>query len=432
VQAINISDIVIPENRWRRDFDAAKITELASSIASKGLQHAVVLRNDRRTLVAGERRLRAIRQLRDHGVAITHNNEPVPLGAVPFVVLAQLDDLALREAEYEENAIRTDFSWLERTEAIAKLHKLREAQAKERGEVQTLRQTATEISGRNEGEYATRIRRAVLLHDYASDPEVAAAKSEKEAFNIVKRKLTDTFTAALAKNIQAEARQVPHTALLGDCNALFATLDAGVFDVLITDPPYGIEAHTFSATDGNESATQHRYDDSWESASAVIRGIIDEGTRVCKPDAAMYMFCDHSRFEWLSGYANARGWTAWPRPIFWHKPAGGMMGDTTRGPRRSYETIFFAYRGNKRTTGTFLDVIVHQPRDDARHAAAKPVEVYVNLLRRSALPGMLVLDPCMGSGPVFPASNLLQLRATGMEIVESHYNTALSRINGKE
>ena len=433
MQTININDIVFPENRFRREFDDKRIVELADSIASKGLQHAIVLRNDRKTLVAGERRIRAFKYLYGRSIDVQHNDAEVPFGTIPFTCLSDLTSLQLREAEYEENVIRTDFSWLEKVEALAGLHRLREAQALDAGRSQTLQATASEVAGKTvDGGYINRLRNALLLTDYAKDPEVANAKSEKEAFNIVKRKLTETFTAALAKNISNEARQVPHLALEGDAMKLMATIDDASFDVLLVDPPYGIDADKMNTTDGSASGTKHRYVDSADYANDVMRAILDESQRVCKPDSALYMFCDFSVFDWIRGYATQRGWTAWDRPIIWHKPGGGMMGDTLHGPRRSYETIFYAYRGNKRTTGTFLDVIVHQPRDDARHAAMKPVEIIVNLLKRSTVPGMTVFDPCMGSGTIFPAANTLQLRATGIELDNAHYNTALSRINGKE
>jgi DNA modification methylase len=433
MQTIGLSDVILPENRFRRDFDPARIADLGESILTKGLQHAVVLRNDRRTLVSGERRLRALRALYAKDKRISYDGQWVPLGQVPYTTLADLTPLELLEAEYEENVVRTDFSWLEKAEALAKLHKLRTAQAEAAGRVQTMSMTMAEVSGKPaDAVWGSKVRNAMLLTDFAKDPDVAGAKSEKEAFNIVKKKLTDKFTAALAKNIAGEARATPHVALEGDCTTLLASLDDGTFDVLLTDPPYGVDAHKFAATDGSASGTKHRYVDSAEYAQQIMRVIVEESVRLCKPDSALYMFCDYKHFAWLTGLVGQHGWTPWDRPIFWHKPGGGMMGDTLHGPRRSYETIFYAYRGNKRTTGTFLDVIVHQPKDDPRHAAAKPMEVYINLLRRSCVPGMTVLDPCMGIGPVFPAANALQLRATGIELDNAHYNTAITRINGKE
>jgi site-specific DNA-methyltransferase (adenine-specific) len=435
IQLVPLHAIQIPQNRQRREFDEIRITELSESIASrKGLMHAIVLRDDGLTLVAGERRLRAIKRLVDHKRPFHHNGTPIPVGMVPYTKLSQLSPLELMEAEYEEIVQRTDYTHLEKAKALSELHNLRSLQAEARGQTQTLQATATEVLGRPAlGGHITEVRNALLINSYSADPEVAASKSAKEAFNIVKRKLTDKFTAALAKNVAAEKQSTPHVALHGDMETISGSLDPDQFDVIITDPPYGIEADKFSATDSGESGVRHEYKDDKELAHKVMRSIIMHGSVVAKQDAAMYLFCDFTDFDWLRGLVNQAGWTAWDRPIIWHKPSGGMMGNTQHGPRRSYETIMFAYRGNKRTTGVYLDVIVHQPSGLTRgHSAEKPVPVYHNLLRRSTVPGMRVVDFCSGTGPIFPAANQLSLRATGIELSEKYYNVGLTRIADKE
>lgn len=435
MQTIPLHAIIIPDNRIRREFDGDAIIELAESIKSKkGLLHAIVLRNDSLTLVAGERRLRAISIIHEQRRPFTHNGVVVPHGEIPFTRLDQLSPLELLEAEYEENAVRKGVTVLERAKALSDLHGLRSAQAETRGQTQSLQATASEVLGRTaEGGHITQVRNALLINSYSHDPEVKSAKSEKEAFNIVKRKLSEKFTAALARNVSAEKQSTPHVALLGDMESLAGSLDPDTFDVIICDPPYGIEADKFNATDGGEAGVKHEYKDDRETAHRIMRATILHGSVVARADAALYIFCDFTDFDWLRGLANQAGWTAWDRPIFWHKPGGGMMGDTQHGPRRSYETIMFAYRGNKRTSGVYLDVIVHQPSDLKHgHSAEKPVHVYTNLLRRSTVPGMRVVDFCSGTGPIFVAANQLSLRATGIEQSEKHYNTGLTRIGDKE
>lgn len=435
MQTVPLHAIQIPKNRQRENVDENYIVELAESIASKkGLMHAIVLRDDGLTLVAGECRIRAIKRLYDAKRTFTYNSAPVPPGEIPFSRLSQLSPLDLLEAEYEENAQRRDLGPIEKAKALAALHNLRVAQAETRGQVQTVKMTATEVLGREAlGGHQTEIRNALLINAYADDPEVKASKTTKEAFNIVKRKLTDKFTAALARNVAANATSTPHVALQGDMEALAGSLDPDQFDVVITDPPYGIEADKFSPTDGGEGGVRHSYKDDKELAHRIMRAIVGHSSVVCKADAALYIFCDYTDFDFLRGLANAAGWTAWDRPIIWHKPGGGMMGDTQHGPRRSYETIMYAYRGNKRTTGVYLDTIVLQPPPLTRgHSAEKPAQLYNNLLRRSAVPGMRVVDFCSGVGPIFVAANQLSLRATGIELNEVHYNTGLTRINDKE
>jgi len=435
VRYVPITQIIVSETRQRRSFDPTSLATLANSIASRGLLHPITVRNGSTELVAGERRLRAIAELARNNVQITCNGLAVPCGSVPVLELGDLDALAIEETELEENVIRADLTWQERANAEARLHTLRQKQAAEVGERQTLRATAAEIHNvpleLAVGDRITDLRESIMLDGFMNDPEVAGASTRKEALNIVKKKLAAEFRNALALTHNASATD--HVALMGDSRTILAGLtDPDGFDLIITDPPYGIEAHKMSAMSNSEAGTQHAYDDTRESAESVWQAICFEGFRLCKPDAILYMFCDFRFFDTLKTIATCAGWNPWPTPLIWHKPTGGMLGDIQHGPRKSYETILLARKGDMRTTGCFLDVITMQGGDSSLHAAAKPPALYAELLRRYALPGMRVLDPCMGSGTIFPAANKLNLKATGIEIVPEHFQTALSRIDAKD
>ena len=128
-------EILIPENRVRKDFDGMYILDLQKSIEEKGLMQPIVLRNDHVTLVAGEQRLKALTELHRKGVQFKCDGVLVPRDAIPYVTLAELAPLKLLEAEYEENAVRRDLSWQERCDALAKLHGLRSVQAASAGKV---------------------------------------------------------------------------------------------------------------------------------------------------------------------------------------------------------------------------------------------------------------------------------------------------------
>src|SRR3990172_8850709 len=95
---IALSEVVLSSNRQRRTFDPSTLAALASSILSKGLLHPITLRADGKTLIAGERRLRAARLLHAEGHAISHNGELLPLGEIPYSRLDELDELSIREA----------------------------------------------------------------------------------------------------------------------------------------------------------------------------------------------------------------------------------------------------------------------------------------------------------------------------------------------
>lgn len=425
---LQIKNIQIAENRQRREFDKLKLKELSDGIKRNGLLHPIVIKSlVEPVLVAGERRLRVVSEFT---APYRHDGVEVQPGHIPVTVLGDLSPLQLEEVELEENILRVDLTWKEKTDAIAKLHKLRTAQAADRGEKQTFTATANEIAG-GEANAADmmQVRNATLLQPYLEDEDVKKAKSVGEAMNIVRKKLTQTFSVALAEKFDASKSKTPHTLIHGDCREVLTQLPNETFDVIITDPPYGINAHKMAPLSGVESGSKHEYEDTLEYALTVWAAIFEQGARVCKPAAHLYLFCDFRHWSALVSMAEVNGWEVWPTPIIWYKPSGGMLGDSTRGPRKAYELILFASRGDKKVTGVYFDVITENPAGTQLHAAAKPVALYQNLLRRSCVPGDKILDPCAGSGPVFPAANSLRLQATGVEGVQNHYAVALNRIN---
>lgn len=419
--------IVVAQNRQRREFNPDKLRQLSESIQRNGLLHPIVIESltDRRLLV-GERRLRVVSAF---GAPFRCDNQTIMPGHIPVLIFGELTELQRQEVEYEENAIREDLSWQEKNQAIARLHALRTAQAADRGERQTYTATATEIKGDNvKAPDVMAVRHATILEPFLSDPEVAKAKTEKEALSIARKKLTAEFATRLAQNFDQSKSKSPHAIIHGDLREVLPGLAESSFDCIIVDPPYGIDAHKMSTLSGSESGIRHEYEDTFEYAFSVWEAIFSASTRLCKASAHLYMFCDFRHWTTLSEMAESYGWAVWATPIIWHKPSGGMLGDTARGPRKSYELILYASRGDRKVTGVYLDVIVANAADTEHHAAAKPVEVYTNLLRRSCHPGDRVIDMCCGGGTIFPAANRLRLIATGIEGVERHYANAMRRL----
>jgi DNA modification methylase len=417
--------LVIPESRQRRTFDEKKIQELATSIMQKGLFHPPVCRFDGENyiLVAGERRTRAIRSLSDIDVGVVCNDEFVPSGALPITLLGDLPPLALREAELEENTIRVDLSWQEQAAAIAELDALRRDQAAEVGLTHTARATASEIVGREAvGSEITKVTEAVVVAKHLDDPDVAKAKSPKEAMKIIQKKAEVAHREKLAATFDME--KTPHTALRGSCFDLAPTLPSTFFDVILTDPPYGIGADNF----GDMAGTTHDYKDTEDYALSCYELVAREGFRVAKESAHIYVFLDPRLWHEISLIFTLAGWDVWPTPLIWNK-LNGMLPKPEHGPRRTYEMILFATKGKKKVTKVGADVITCSLVTDRAHGAQKPVPLYCELLSRSTVPGNTVLDFFSGSGTIFPAANKLRLVSTGMEISQEYYNLGLTRIH---
>ncbi len=111
VDMVDISLISANPRQPRTDFNTDDLNELAASIGEHGiLQPLIVTRNpldERYTLIAGERRLKAAKLAN--------------LQAVP-VIVREADDLSRLDLALIENIQRTDLSPLETAEAYRQLH----------------------------------------------------------------------------------------------------------------------------------------------------------------------------------------------------------------------------------------------------------------------------------------------------------------------
>lgn len=441
MKTARIADITIPASRQRRDFDAGALETLANSIANYGLLHPIVCMDSRQRrrqgsplrLIAGERRFKAITALHAAGRGFSHDGEIVPHDSIPYILVSNHNEvhgfeLRLREVELEENIQREDLTWQERVDALNDLHQIRSIANSE----QTLSDTAKEITssdarGPSRSTVRKEIARAQIVAPYLKDPEVAKARSVSDAFSIVARKVEAEFVAELHR--RGVGKNSIHTLVEGDLTILLPSFPTNTFTCTIADPPYGIDADNF----GSAARESHLYADDPERAWAIAETVAREAYRVSRSEAHLYMFCDIEMFVPLRDALNARAeWKVWRTPLVWSKGNLGHAPSGISGLRRSYELILWAQKGSKAFGQLWNDVIEVATVRGKLHAAQKPVELYQTLLRRSCLPGDKVLDPCCGSGTIFPAANLTNVAATGIELDAAQVATARTRMEGKE
>lgn len=425
---VSIKEIAVPESRQRTEFNEAKLKDLMTSIQTIGLLHPVVVEQnpadgpETYVLRAGERRLRAIIQLAELGISFKHGATWVPPGSIPVTDYADLSELERLTVEVEENTIREDFNWKERIAATAKLHALRLMQNPN----QTIAATASELQGKEaKGSQRTAVSDALILEKHLADPDVAKAKSAKEAMRVVEQKARVEHAAKLGVGVDMASLQ--HTLILGNTAERIKDVPSGSIDVILTDPPYGIGADNF----GEQSGVGHQYEDSPTYFKSILEWLPDELTRVAKPAAHLYLFCDPRRFEDLKTLFVLCNWKVFDTPIIWDK-SGGMLPLPEFGPRRTYETILYAYRGDRKVLSVRRDVIRVPGLKKLVHGAQKPVALYRDLLSRSALPGDTVLDCFGGSGPILVAANLSKCTAVYIEGKEVNFRIASKRATALE
>ena len=192
----------------------------------------------------------------------------------------------------------------------------------------------------------------------------------------------------------------------GDCREILPGL---AFDVVVTDPPYGI---------GYESGHSGVLPRSIKGDSDTT--LRDWMIEVCAPRP-------------LACFATWR--CRPPRPprgcLVWSKAAGGM-GDLSFPWAPTFEMVWIygdgwaGHRGSSVLTG---ETVVTWNTGPARrvHPHEKPVDVLAQIIRK-APPGT-ILDPFMGSGTTLRAAMDLGRRAIGIEIEERYCEIAARRLD---
>lgn len=433
MQLVHIENISIPETRQRQEFNPDRLVELMESVQIHGLLHAIVLRDSSTspTLVAGERRLRAIKDLWQMGGVLRFEGKPIGEGWIPCSDLGELTHLQAMEAELEENVRRTDLTWQERAKATADLADLRRAQAVDQGRpIPDTSDIAEEVRGSGEGYYREATRRELIVSRHLHNPEVAKAQNINEAWKILKRKEEVDRNVELAATIGQSFKASIHELLREDSLEWMAeTCSAEAFDVILADPPYGVNADEFGDS-GKRDATfgQHFYEDSPGNLRNILEVFAPQSYRIAKPQAHLYVFCDIDWFAELRSAFSAAGWHVHRTPIIWHKPGNYRTPWPEHGPQRKWEMILYAVKGSRPVTRIFPDLVSYNPDDNLGHQAQKPVALYSDLLRRSVRPGDTVCDPFCGSGTIFPAAHELKCKAVGIEKEAHPYGLAVKRL----
>lgn len=420
---LSLTQIVVDPARQRTEMDPTAIQELATSIRDTCLLHAPVV-DSSYNLIAGGRRVEAITWLYEMGESFRYSGKDVPSGMVPVIDVGDLTPVQRYELELEENIRRVDLSWQERAAATARLVDLKKEIAVAEGLPEpTVQSLNREILGTTSDTVMT----ALTLARNLDNPDVAGAKTQKEALKAIKRAAQQETHAKLAEIAGASFTSSSH--LLHHADAIQWMTDAPPeqFDVILTDPPYGMGADTFGDPSGKTGGS-HGYSDSPEVVETLIRECPELFYRSLKRDAHLYLFCDLEWFPKWRAALNAVGFRVFRTPLLWVNPTKYRAPWPDYGPQRKWEMILYAIKGDRRVNRLAPDVLTYQTDDNIGHAAQKPVALYTELLGRSALPGDRVFDPFAGSGPIFEAAESLKCTAVGIERDSVHYGVALSRL----
>lgn len=395
-QTILVSSIIINrEDRQRRELNG--IDELAESISRVGLIHPIVIDKDN-VLVAGERRLTAVKSLGHSHISVQYRED--------------LDPLLAHEIELEENIRRLDITWQEEVDAIKKYHELRKSSEPDWTQEDTANalcmsritvtdklRVANEIAAGNERvANADKFSTAKNITERVNSRKQATSRNEADA------KIESLFTQVEQTNPLA-AKPVP---LLNEDFHEWASAYCGPrFNMIHCDFPYGVGMHKSDQGAGNEFGT---YADSEDVYWKLLDTFEMAMSNVVDDSAHLIFWFSMDFYNRTLVRLTQMGWKVNPFPLIWFKNDNtGIIPDAQRGPRRVYETAFFASRGDRLLTerGARSNVAAYAGRGKSIHMNEKPVKMLEHFMSMTVDAHSRVLDPTAGSANALKAATNL-------------------------
>lgn len=207
----------------------------------------------------------------------------------------------------------------------------------------------------------------------------------------------------------------------GDCLDVLPMLKPASVDVVVTDPPYGINTKSDGSGKLNPWADM-------TNAALWYREWIGAARRVLKPTGCLWSFLNWRSLVTFQKAACDLGWPI-ESLLVWHKDWIGPGGQ--KGLRPSYELVALWAMPDFSISDRGIPDIKTAPWSSMKpngHPAEKPEPLVRWLIDISSRPGATVLDPFMGSGTAGEACVNSDRRFIGVEVDQQWYAIAERRI----
>lgn len=389
----------------RQRTDLGDLSDLKDSIEDVGQIQPIVVEatvaedgvTEVLSLVAGHRRLEACRELERR---------------VKAVLWSDLDDYQRQKVEFDENVARKQLTWDERAVAEKRLVEI----AKNHGV--SMRSVARELEV-SPGALSDRVALAEAVEVF---PQLKECKSASEAAktlkNLVHKELTDEVLRREKERADREIKGAEEIDLsifqdrmaVGEFGVASKSIEDGSADIVIFDPPFGIELDKVKQSEYAKSASHHSggiYKDTREAFSTLFPLWMAEISRLMSPNSHLWVFFGIEWYQFVCDNLKEVGLKYDKIPCIWFKQgSAGQTNNPNYYAGRVYEAFIFAWKGEQPLQRRGLPNVIEAPpipASDKIHETEKPLLLLDNIIRRSYWPGAVVMDPMYGSGSTFRA-----------------------------
>lgn len=220
--------------------------------------------------------------------------------------------------------------------------------------------------------------------------------------------------------------------ICGDAIRELESLEDGTIDLVITDPPYGIDYSSNRSEDGSYITREKIANDGdIKTALTLMDDTLQVLMRKTKPDTHFYLFTSWKVYpefmQVIEKYLDVKNL------IIWDKGNHGT-GDLEGAWGNRYEMVIFATKGSRKLNKRKPDIIQvpKLPSGQMIHPTQKPIQVIMELLEASARQADTVCDPFMGSGSTIKAVKEFghDLKYIGIELDRERFEKAAAYIGG--
>ena len=208
----------------------------------------------------------------------------------------------------------------------------------------------------------------------------------------------------------------------GDCLQLMKDVPCGSVDMILTDPPYGINYYSNMRTKTEKFAVLQN-DDNDNRLSAY-----SEFARILKNNSVAIVFASWKNvavdIQELQKYFDIKN------IIVWFKGGGGI-GDLKHTLSTDYELAIVCHKGKCRLRGKREGSVWKFNKVNPSkmlHPTEKPTDLLVHMIEKYTDENDVVFDPFMGSGSTGVAAANSGRHYIGFEIDEKYFEIARKRL----
>jgi len=211
----------------------------------------------------------------------------------------------------------------------------------------------------------------------------------------------------------------------GDCLERMKEIESGSVDMVLTDPPYGMDFQSNRRVVNAKFAKIAN-----DKCLDWVDSFIEECHRVMSDNSAIYFFSSWHNIDYFK-MAIERKFKL-KNMIVWVKNNHGS-GDLKGGYAPQHEIVFYACKGRVLNRGKRIPDVIYAdkiPSAKLVHPTEKNISMLEVFVNQHSDMSMTILDPFMGSGTTGVAARNLGRKFIGIEMDDHYFEVAKGRILG--